>query len=76
MSVPTSTPTPISDSVLEKATLAVPKLQGREDWHCWSTTIQIALDHTWEYVAGDKKDTPDVKDPDHANWVIEDHNAC
>ena len=34
------------------------------------------LDHTWEYVTGDKKDAPDTKDPDHANWIIEDHNAC
>ena len=78
MSVPTPMPTPmpISNSVLEKATLTVPKLQGWEDWHHWSTTIQIVLDHTWEYVPGDKKDAPDMKDPDHANWIIEDHNAC
>ena len=62
---------PIADSVLEKAALSVPKLQGREDWCRWSTMIQIVLDHTWEYVVGNKTSAPDEKDPSHAPWTIE-----
>ena len=71
--MPTSVP--ISDSVLEKAALSVPKLQGQEDWRHWSTTIQIVLDHTWEYVVGDKVNAPDEKDSSHAPWTIENQNA-
>ena len=74
----TSMPTtsmPISDNVLEKATLSIPKLQGQEDWRHWSMTMQIALDHTWDYVAGGKTDIPDQSDPGYASWVIEDRNA-
>ena len=66
---------PISNNVLEKATLSVPKLQGQEDWCCWLTTMQITLDHTWDYVAGGKTDIPDQSDPGYASWVIEDCNA-
>ena len=67
---------PISDNVLEKATLSIPKLQGQEDWCRWLMTMQIALDHTWDYVAGGKTDIPDQSDPGYASWVIEDCNAC
>ena len=70
MSVPMSMP--ISNSVLKKATLSVPKLQGQDNWHHWLMTIQITLDHTWEYVAGGKKDTPTQSDPDYASWVTLD----
>ena len=37
--------------------------------------MQIALDHTWEYIAGAKEDAPDLSDPQLPNWVIEDRNA-
>ena len=70
-----TTSTPISDNVLKKATLSVPKLQGQEDWCHWSMTMQIALDHTWDYVASGKTDIPDQSDPGYASWVIEDCNA-
>src|ERR1700677_3239347 len=76
MSTTMPTSMPISDSVLEKASLTIPKLQGHDDWCRWSTTMQIALDHTWEYVAGAKKHAPESSDPQLPNWVIEDRNAC
>ena len=31
------------DSVIDKAVLAITKLQGRDDWLLWSATIRIAL---------------------------------
>ena len=48
----TATPTPLSESALEKATLAIEKLEGRGNWPLWSVNIELALDHMWEYVEG------------------------
>ena len=45
----TATPTPLSESALEKAALAIEKLEGRGNWPLWSVNIELALDHTWEY---------------------------
>src|SRR5258708_3621159 len=68
-----SAPTP--DSVIDKAALAVSKLQGCEDWHLWSITIHVALGHTWDYVDGNRVLPPDSVDPKHEAWMIEDRNA-
>ena len=70
-----TTSTPATNSVLEKAVLAITKLQGRDDWCHWSTTMKIALDHTWEYIGGSKATVPDMKDAAYDSWVIEDRNA-
>ena len=70
-----STSMPATNSVLEKAVLTITKLQGQDDWHCWSMTMKIVLDHTWEYVGGSKATIPDVKDAAYDSWVIEDQNA-
>ena len=69
-------PTPAADNLLEKAALAVTKLEGWDNWRRWSATMKIALDHTWEYVEGDKVSVPDATNPKYASWVIEDCNAC
>ncbi len=42
------------DSAINKAVLAITKLQGQEDWPLWSATIHVALGQTWAYVGGDK----------------------
>ena len=63
------------NSILEKAALAVSKLQGHDDWQLWSITIQVMLGHTWAYVDGDKVDAPPVADAKYTPWLIEDQNA-
>ena len=68
-------PTPAADNLLEKAALAVTKLEGWDNWQRWSATMKITLDHMWEYVKGDKVSVPDTTDPNYASWVIKDHNA-
>ena len=57
MTMPTPMSVPTTDSILEKATLSIPKLQGQEDWCCW------------DYVVGDKTDAPDEKDS-YTPWTI------
>ena len=42
----------MTDSSLDKATLAVTKLKGAEDFRMWSAVWCIALDHSWRYVEG------------------------
>src|SRR5258708_1878928 len=64
------------NSTIDKAALAITKLQGRDDWLLWSTTIRVALGQTWAYIDGSKPPPP----PDDANskykaWSTEDRNA-
>src|SRR5260221_9270925 len=69
-----SVPTP--DSVIDKAALAVTKLQGRDDWPLWSATIHVALGQTWAYVDGSKPPpAPNDADSKYEAWSTEDHNA-
>ena len=42
------------NSVIDKAALAITKLQGQDNWLLWSTMIHIALGQTWAYVDGSK----------------------
>ena len=63
------------DSILEKAVLAISKLQGCDDWYLWSTMICVALGHTWAYVDGDKAQAPTTTDDKYVPWLVEDWNA-
>src|SRR5258708_1022034 len=67
---------PMPDSAIDKAALAVTKLQGRDDWPLWSATICIALGQTWAYVDSSKPAPPsDDADSKYDTWSIEDCNA-
>ena len=69
-----SAPTP--DSTIDKAVLAVTKLQGQDDWPLWSATIHVALGQTWAYINGSKPTPPpDDTDSKYETWSIEDCNA-
>jgi gag-polypeptide of LTR copia-type len=59
---------PMSESAIEKAALAITKLEGRENWIRWSANIEMVLDHTWEYVEGSKTSSPQEDSPDFADW--------
>ena len=63
------------NSTINKAALAVTKLQGREDWPLWSATIRVALGQTWAYVDGSKPPPPDDANSKDKTWSVEDHNA-
>jgi len=52
-----------NDAMIDKAVLAIDKLQSREEWRDWSVTMRITLGQTWEYVNGDKKSPPTETDP-------------
>src|SRR5258708_31989392 len=69
-----SAPTP--DAAIDKVHLAIPKLQGQDNWPLWSATIRIALGQTWAYVNGSKPAPPsDDADSKYETWSIEDRNA-
>ena len=77
MSSPPSLP---KDSAIDKAILAIDKLENRDGWTLWSTNIKMALDHTWEYVEGNKasppgESKPDEGQPDLESWKIGDRNT-
>ncbi len=63
------------DSTIDKAVLAITKLQGQEDWPLLSTTIHVALGQTWAYVNGSKLPPPDDTDSKDETWSVEDHNT-
>ena len=63
------------DSIIDKAALAITKLQGQDDWLLWSAMICIALGQTWAYVDGSKPLPPDDADSKYKAWSTEDHNA-
>ena len=69
-------PTPLSESALEKATLTIKKLEGQGNWPLWSINIELALDHTWEYVEGDQSTPPNKSKPEYPTWSAADHSAC
>ena len=58
----------LSESAIEKAVLAISKLEGRENWDRWAISIEMALDSTWEYVWGNKTSPPAESDPDFPTW--------
>ena len=62
----------MNDSIIEKAVLAMNKLQGRDDWRIWAVTMRIALGRTWVYVEGDKTSPPPANDPSYNIWKEED----
>ena len=64
-----------SDSMINKAMLAVMKLQDRENWRMWSITMCLALDHTWEYVRGSKVTPPPESSTERESWLAEDQAA-
>ena len=45
---------PMPNSTINKAVLAITKLQGQDDWPLWSATICVALGQTWAYVNSSK----------------------
>ena len=47
-----------SESAIDKAALAIDKLKGCDNWPIWSLNIELALDHTWEYVVGTQTTPP------------------
>ena len=58
-----------TDSAIEKAALAVTKLEGCEDWPLWSATICVAMGQTWAYVSGNQVSPPsDIKDLRYTTW--------
>src|SRR5260221_7587693 len=63
------------DSTIDKAVLAITKLQGQEDWPLLSTTIHVALGQTWAYVNGSKLPPPDDTNSKDETWSVEDRNA-
>ena len=65
----------MSNSLIKKAALTITKLQGQDNWCQWSTTIHVALGHTWTYVKGDNVSPPDEEDEAYPPWVIKEHNA-
>ncbi len=67
---------PMPDSTIDKAALAITKLQGQDNWPLWSATICIALGQTWAYVDGSKPAPPsDDANSKYETWSIEDCNA-
>ena len=71
-----STATPATaDSVIDKAALAVTKLQSHEDWPLWSAMIHVTLGQTWAYVNGDRISPPANADLTYEAWSVEDQNA-
>src|SRR5258708_34549597 len=64
-----------TDSAIDKAALAVMKLQGCEDWPLWSAMICVTLGQTWAYVGGDKVSPPESTDAKYKAWFLEDWNA-
>src|SRR5258708_2415440 len=64
---------PMSESAIEKAALAITKLEGHKNWIWWSANIEMVLDHTWEYVEGSKTSPPQEDSPDFANWSNGNH---
>ena len=61
-----------SESILNKAPLAIKKLEGCENWPIWSINIKLALDHTWEYVDRTLTNLPDDDKPEYTAWSIAD----
>ncbi len=59
---------PMSKSAIEKAALTITKLKGRENWIWWSANIEMVLDHTWEFVEGNKSVSPQEDSPEFADW--------
>ena len=64
-----------SESPLDKAALAINKLEGHENWHIWSINIKLTLDHTWEYVDRTQTTPPDESKPEYTTWSIADQGA-
>ena len=64
-----------SNAILKKAIMSVMKLLGCENWHMWSTTMQLAMDHTWDYVRGDSTVKPEESNAEHDAWVTQDRAA-
>jgi hypothetical protein len=66
----------LKDSTIDKAVLTIPKLKGRDDWILWSGNLEIAMDHTWDFIEGSNTTAPDAsKVTEHQEWVIGDRNA-
>jgi gag-polypeptide of LTR copia-type len=71
-----STSTAPKDSTIDKIVLAMPKLKGRDDWPIWSANLELALDHTWDYIEGVNATAPDPsKIDEHKAWTIGDKNT-
>ena len=51
----------MTDSSLNKATLAVTKLKGAKDLCLWFAVMHIALDHSWRYIEGPEAIEPSSK---------------
>ena len=58
----------MNDLIIEKAILAMNKLQGQDNWCIWAVTMHIALGRMWVYVGGDKMSPPPETDPNYNGW--------
>ena len=58
----------MSDTAIEKAALTITKLEGHENWICWSANIEMVLDHTWEFIKGGRTSPLQEDSPDFADW--------
>ncbi len=67
--------TTMSEAAIEKATLAITKLEGCENWIRWSTNIELVLDHTWEFVKGNKSSPPQEDSPKFTEWSNRNRTA-
>ncbi len=63
------------DSTIDKAILAINKLESHKDWYLWSANIELALDYTWEYIEGDKALPPNESKPKFESWKTNDCNT-
>ncbi len=64
------------NSTINKAALAITKLQGWDDWPLWSATICVTLGQTWAYVDGSKPPpSTDDANSKYETWSTEDHNV-
>ena len=66
----------MSEAAIEKAALAITKLEGHKNWICWSANIELVLDHTWEFVEGNKSSPPQEDSPESAEWSNGNCAAC
>src|SRR5258706_12667997 len=68
--------TPMSNTAIKKAALTITKLEGHENWTRWSTNIKMVLDHTWEFIEGNKSSPPQEDSPEFADWSNGNCAAC
>ena len=61
-----------SNAILKKTIMSITKLLGCENWCMWLTTMQLAMDHTWDYIGGGLTVKPEESSTKHGPWVAQD----